>query len=116
MTYVQIYERVCISYRYYVIGLIIAPALFYFPKFFEYEAVDVSENFKSFITCEQPAVNLSLSHEIEDYGNNSTKCTEVITKTYNFTKLQFTPFRQNYYYKQVFTCGYLFTKPSANGG
>ena len=84
-----------------MIGLIIAPAIFYFPKFFEYEAVDVSENFKSFVTCEQPAVNLSLSHEIEDYGNNSTKCTEVITKTYNFTKLQFTPFRQNYYYKQV---------------
>ena len=97
--YFELFEL--ISYRYYVIGLIIAPALFYFPKFFEYEAVDVSENFKSFITCEQPAVNLSLSHEIEDYGNNSTKCTEVITKTYNFTRLQFTPFRQNYYYKQV---------------
>ena len=87
-----------------MIGLIIAPALFYFPKFFEYEAVDVSENFKSFVTCDPPQlVNMSLSGEIEVYGNKSTKCTEVITKTYNFTKLQFTPFRQNYYYKQVIT-------------
>ena len=108
----------------------IFPSLFYIPKFFEYENVNVSKNYTVVRPCQLP-IDFTICHlvvlnndtdvtndifnvtndtfevanDISDVTNdtlsNSTMWKFNKTMIFNSTQLQFTEFRSNKFHKQV---------------
>lgn len=125
-------------YRYYITFVMIFPSLFYIPKFFEYENVNVSKNYTVVRPCQLP-IDFTICHlvvlnndtdvtndifnvtndtfevanDISDVTNdtlsNSTMWKFNKTMIFNSTQLQFTEFRSNKFHKQV-----SFLPPCAN--
>ena len=117
-------------YRYYIIFVMIFPSLFYIPKFFEYENVNVSKNYTVVRPCQLPIdftichlvvlnndtdvtndifnvtndtfeVTNDISNVKNDTLSNSTMWKFNKTMIFNSTQLQFTEFRSNKFHKQV---------------
>ena len=104
-------------YRYYITFVMIFPSLFYIPKFFEYENVNVSKNYTVVRPCQLP-IDFTICHLVvlnndtdvtNDTLSNSTMWKFNKTMIFNSTQLQFTEFRSNKFHKQV-----SFLPPCAN--
>jgi hypothetical protein len=90
------------SCRYYVYGLLIAPAIFYLPKFFEIRAITTTKVFEQVIKCDEFSDESNCYPALDD-TNNSTRMMETIIKEFNMTELQFSWLRKDWYYRQVST-------------
>ena len=74
--------------------------IFYLPKFFEYNTVTSKRQYHIVELCDEDDIDFDLCQLINENNTTLTRYRNV-TRYYNETELQFSPLRQNFYYKQV---------------
>ena len=85
-----------IFFRYYLTALLIIPTLFYLPKFFEYDTIQITRT----ITDVHPCASMTnQSGCIWDPTEQSW--VKYSYREFNDTELQFSWLRKNYYYRRV---------------